>query len=104
MGYVINSEGEKMEVKNPNGCCGENVVLINDTTILNEKWIIAIYKKAFYGKNSESESDFITEIILDEEPTNEEIIFYMVTNGVNRYSGYSIVERIRVLDFEEEDD
>jgi len=102
MGYVINNRGEKMEVENPDGDCGENVVLINDTTILNEKWVIGIYKKALYEKNSQS--DYVTEVILDNEPTDEEIIFHMVTNGVNRYSGYSIVEKIRVLDFQEDDE
>lgn len=102
MGYIVNKEGEKIEVKNPNGCCGENVVLVNDRTILDKKWLIEIYKKDIYAKNSES--DFIVEIVLDDEPTDEEIIYYMVKNEVNRYSGYSTVREIRVLDFMEEDE
>jgi hypothetical protein len=97
MGYIINGNGEKIAINNPDGYCAENVVLINDDTILVDKYIINIYKKQLYEKNSESE--FITEILLDNEPTDEEIIFHMVQNGVNRYSGYVTIDKIKTLDF-----
>jgi len=99
MGYIINKNGEKIEVKNPDGCCGESVVLINDDTFLDEKWLIEIYKKNIWEKNSQS--DFIAEVIMDTEPKDEEIIFHMIKNDVNRYTGYSIIKKIRVLDFAE---
>ena len=102
MGYIINRDGDKIEVKNPEGCCGEIVVLISDTTILNTKWLIEIYKKDIYDKNSESE--FIKEVILDDKPTDEEIIYHMVKNEVNRYSGYATVNKIRVMDFKDEEE
>ena len=68
MGYIVNRNGDKVEVKNPDGCCGENVVLVNDDTFLDTKWLIEIYKKDIYSNNSESE--FITEVVLDTEPTD----------------------------------
>lgn len=100
MGYVINKNGEKIEVNNPEGYCAENVVLINDDTILVDKYVINIYKKQLYEKRSEAE--FIIEILLDNKPTDEEIIFHMVQNGINRYSGYATVDKVKCLDFKEE--
>lgn len=101
MGYVINKEGKKIEVNNPDGLCAENVVLINDDTILVNKYMLSIYRKYLYDKNFESE--FITEIIFDDEPTNEQIIFHMSQNNVNRYSGFVVLEKIKVLDFKNEE-
>lgn len=100
MGYVINEKGQKLEVNNPEGYCAENVVLINDDTILIDKYIIYIYKKELY--EAQSESEFVAEVILDDKPTNEQIIFHMVKNGVNRYSGYVTIEKIKTLDFKED--
>jgi hypothetical protein len=97
LGYVINGKGEKLEVSNSDGWCGENTVLISDTTVLLTKYILNIFKHQIYQRNSESE--FVKEIIFDEEPNDEMIIFHMVQNGVNRYSGYAYVEKIKVLDF-----
>lgn len=97
MGYVINGNGEKLEVSNSDGWCGESVVLINDTTVLLNKYVLNIFKKSMYERNSESE--FIKEIEFDNEPNDETIIFHMVQNGVNRYSGYATIDRIKVLDF-----
>ena len=103
MGYIVNRNGDKIKVKNPDGYCGENVVLVNDRTYLDTKWLIEIYKKDMCSKGQES--DFIAEVVLDNFPTDEEIIYLMVKNEVNRYSGYAIVNKIRVMDFldEEED-
>lgn len=97
MGYVINSEGKKIKVNNPDGYCVENVVLVNDDTILVDKYMINIFKKSLYENGSDTE--LVAEIVLDDEPTNDEIIFHMALNGVNRYSGYATVEKIKVLDF-----
>ena len=44
MGYVINSEGKTIKVNNPDGYCAENVVLVNDDTILVDKYMIKIFK------------------------------------------------------------
>jgi len=99
LGYVINGKGEKLEVDNSDGWCGESVVLISDTTVLLTKYVINIFKQQIHQKSSESE--FVKEIILDEEPTDEMVIFHMVQNGVNRYSGYAIVDKIKVLDFKD---
>ena len=100
MGFVINKNGEKIEVPNPEGFCAETVVLINDDTILQDRYIINIYKRDMGFKNAESE--FITDVIFNEMPTDENIIYTMVQNGVNRYSGYATVEKIKVLDFKNE--
>ena len=97
MGYIVNRNGDKIIVKNPDGYCGENVVLVNDRTYLDTKWLIEIYKKDMCSNGQESE--FIAEVECDSEPTNEEIIYHMVKNEVNRYSGYAIVNKIRVMDF-----
>jgi len=43
--------------------------LISDTTVLLTKYVINIFKQQIYQKNSESE--FVKEIILDEEPNDE---------------------------------
>jgi hypothetical protein len=100
MGYVINKNGEKIEVNNPEGWCAESVVLVNDDTILVDKYIINLFKKEMWD-NSKSESEFIKEIVLNKEPTNEQIIFYLCQNGLNRYSGYATIEKIKTLDFKE---
>lgn len=76
MGYVINKEGMKIKVDNPDGYCAENVVLINDDTVLVNKWIVNMFKKQLYEKGSESE--FVAEILFDKEPTNDQIIYHLV--------------------------
>lgn len=102
MGYIVNKNGDKIKVKNPDGYCGENVVLVSDRTYLDKKWLIEIYKKDINSNNSDSE--FVAEVVLDDEPTDEKIIYHMVKNEVNRYSGYAIVKEIRVMDFLEDMD
>lgn len=99
MGYVINKQGEKLEVSNPNGNCAESVVLVNDETILVDKYIINIFQK---NEWENKESEFIAEVILDEKPTDEQIIFHMVKNGINRYTGFAVIEKIKMLDFKED--
>lgn len=98
MGYVINKHGDKIEVNNPDGDCAENVVLINDDTILLEKYLINIFKKEMWNGSSH-ESEFIKEILLDEKPTDEQLIFYMSQNGINRYTGFITIEKIKTLGF-----
>ena len=101
MGYVINKQGKKLEVNNPDGNCAENVVLVNDETILVDKYIINLFQKEMWNSNNK-ESEFIAEVILDNEPTDEQIIFHMVKNGINRYTGFAVVEKIKKLDFKED--
>ena len=102
MGYIVNRNGDKIKVKNPDGYCGENVVLVNDNTYLDTKWLVEIYKKDMCSRGQESE--FVAEIEFDNEPTDEQIIYHMVKNEVNRYSGYAIVNKIRVMDFNNEEE
>lgn len=90
MGYVINSEGKKIKVNNPDGYCAENVILINDDTILTYKYLIRLV--------SFSEG-IVAEELLDEEPSDEIIMYYMSKNNVNRYAGYAEVVKVRTLDF-----
>lgn len=98
MGYIIKENGEKIEVNNPDGFCTEEVVLVNDDTILKDKYILELYKKEYNSDKSE----FVKEIEFDTIPTDEKIIFHMTKNGISRYSGYAQINKIKVIDFKDE--
>ena len=99
MGYVINKAGKKIEVDNEEGVIAENVVLISYDAILKDNYIINIFKKNMWEKGSESE--FVKEVIVEHEPNDNEIMYHMVQNGVNRASGFASIEKIKVLDFKD---
>jgi hypothetical protein len=97
MGYIINKEGQRIQVDNPDGWCAENVVIINDDTILVDKWAVDLYKRDMWANSDES--NFVKEIMFDKEPTDEQLIFHMSQNGINRASGYVSVQKVKALDY-----
>jgi len=99
LGYIITKAGKKIEVDNEEEVIAENVVLISYDAILKDNYVINIFKKNMWEKGSGSE--FVTEIIIEHKPNNEEIMYHMVQNGVNRASGYASIDKIKVLDFKD---
>lgn len=101
MAYIINKEGKRIDVQLEADWITENVTLVDDNARLVDRYLIEIYKKNLYEKVHESE--FITEVLLEHEPTDEEILYYMVQNGVSRYNGYATIHKIKVIEWWEED-
>lgn len=90
MGFVINAEGEKIKVDNPNGWCMENVVLINNNTVLKSKYLLRVV---------DFEDGVVAEELFDDYPSDEIILYHMSQNNINRYMGYAEVKEVKILDF-----
>ena len=101
MGYIIDRTGNKIQVPGGNDICSENVALISDNTILETQYIVEVYEKNDWGSPN---SKFIAERIFDKKPSDEEIIFFLSSNGISRYGGYAAVHEIRTLDFKDDEE
>ena len=100
MGFIINRNGDKIQVNNPEGYDWEKVVILQDDTILVDRWIASLFKREM-GIHSPVDEEFVCDKLFDREPTDEELIFFMAQNEVHSFSGYVMVDKVKMIGYGE---
>lgn len=97
MNYVITRDGHKIRLNdedvekaikaNPYGGLDikDSVTICSDADFMKKIWIVTVEEdKKFYGKHSyhgEIDTEFLAEIKLDHEPTQEELLYFFGAFG-----------------------
>lgn len=100
MAKIINAKGEIICVSNNQEFITEPCVSVEDGAVLKQKYLLNIFRRLTHPKRGE-ESEFICEIMYYEKPTEEQIVFELIQNGVSRYEGYATLETVYTIGFED---
>lgn len=63
----------------------QQVTLITDEVYLKKKWIATAEKNINAFNSRSDELEFVAEKIFDHEPNEQELMYFMAENGLNRY-------------------
>ena len=99
MGYIINKYGDKEKVTMTTNFTTEKLALVDESLCLKTKYLIQICKSD--EMSTSRICDLVAEKEVDEKPTDEQIIYYMMENEINMSNGYATVAEIKVIDFNE---
>ena len=94
MSYLINKRGEKIEVNCDSDWLYENVCLVDDDVCLDPVWMVTCIHRDLNGK---VDYENYVDKIFTHEPTDEELIHFMISNGFTRYDLVQ-VEEMKTLD------
>ena len=88
MFYIVTKDGHKIEVDSTelkqvkNLLCMQNVVLYDDEdVILQDVWLLSLERRSNM-RFSDPEYEFVKEVFFNHEPSKEEILQAMISNGM----------------------
>lgn len=103
MRYIIDGQGHKFPINDnnvdtPDCRMVETAAIVDDNVFLCEKYLVTAYRNNNTGDSREDELNYETSIekIFDTEPTEDELIHFLVSNGFGLYD-YITVNKIRQL-------
>lgn len=103
MRYIIDGQGNKCLVDDNNVDITnrriiETVTLVDDSVILCDRYLVTAYKNKSMCTSSKDELYYETSVekIFETEPTKEELIHFLASNGFGLYD-YVLVEKIKQL-------
>ena len=95
MAYVPDKYGNRTHVPGTMRFITQPVVMAHEDCILRQQWLIAIWKSAKNG------ADFVVEYMENEQPSTDQILYYLAHNNISRYEGYATVQEVYVVDWKE---
>lgn len=105
MRYIIDGQGHKFPIDDSNADTTnckmvETATIVDDNVFLIEKYLVTAYRNNNAGDSREDELNYETSVekIFDIEPTEDELIHFLVSNGFGLYD-YITVNKIRQLDY-----
>lgn len=99
MGYIINKNGNKEKVEMSPAYTHDNnsPILINDNVVLITKYSLCIC----IDKDYQNDYEFVEEVILENYPTDYQILYYLIKNGGTPNNSYANITKIKVWDYDE---
>ena len=95
--YVISENGIKKEIKLKNNKIYEKACIVDKNTYLKKKWLLYLYK--LNDTNDSNDSEFVKQISFNQKPTEEQIMFHLITNDIGRYRGYASIDEVYTLEY-----
>lgn len=74
-----------------------NVVMIDDSVYLQDVWIVTCQKDLSRKIPCKDEIEFVADKVYDHEPTQEELIQFMCSNGCGFYDVVSVEKSHRLM-------
>ena len=109
MRFIVDKQGNKCPIDDSKSNISENriietVTLIDENVYLKDRWLVTAYKNkyAFDSRPDELDYENYVEKIFRKEPTEEELIYFMASNGLGLYD-YVYVQKMKTLDCHWED-
>lgn len=101
--FIINKNGDKMPVDDSSvdynkgyHPCVQLVTLIDDGMYLEDVWVANCYKDKNGFQSKSMELEFVAEKEFDHEPTHEELIHFMASNGLTIYDFVGVEKMLKL--------
>ena len=90
---IVNKYGEEVAIQMSEDCNCSDIVAIHEDMELADQYILEIYKYIDYYMG---DSEIVKEIGFEKEPTEQQILYYLMREGLTESTGYAQINKIKV--------
>lgn len=90
---IVNKYGEEVVIEMNEDCNCSDIVAIHEDMELADQYILEIYKYIDYYMG---DSEIVKEIGFEKEPTEQQILYYLMREGLTESTGYAQINKIKV--------
>ena len=93
---IITANGVRKHIDIESKWCYEKAALVGEDVFLKDVWIVILHRATHSRRNFEME--WYKDVFCDHEPTKDELMAIMISEGMNLYDDIAIVDHGYCLD------
>lgn len=101
-GRVLPVDDSVIDYENEFIPCFSNVVMVADDVYLQDIWIVSCQKDLSRKIPRQEDLEFVNDKVYDHEPTKDELIQFMCSNGCGLYDVVSVQKGYRLMIHDDE--